>query len=70
MGDDDDEQFEYGKLYVHTPSSNFDEECSLLPLKGDGGIWPDWNDGVPRKFRTKLGSPSFTLKGKRQEMAT
>jgi hypothetical protein len=63
LGDDDGEQFEYGRVYVHTPTSNFDEESKLLPLKGDGEIWPHWNDGVPTKFRRKLGSPAFTLKG-------
>jgi hypothetical protein len=63
MGENDDDEFEYGKLYVHTPSTNFDEDESLLPLKGDGEIWPHWSEGVPNKLRRKLGSPPFTLGG-------
>ena len=54
--EEDDEDFEYGKLYT----SKLEETGALLPIE-DGDIWPHWNDGVPTKLRRKLGSPTFVL---------
>jgi hypothetical protein len=59
-GEDGDEDFEYGKEYVHTPESTLAEENKLDPVAA-GDIWPHWNEGVPTKLRRRVWSPAFIL---------
>jgi hypothetical protein len=57
---EDDEDFEYGKEYVHTPETAFAEESKLNPV-ATGDIWPHWSEGVPTKMRRSWWSPAFDL---------
>jgi hypothetical protein len=57
---EDDEDFEYGKEYVHTPDTAIEESNKLYPLDSSD-IWPHWNEGVPTKLRRRVHSPAFKL---------
>jgi hypothetical protein len=57
---EDDEDFEYGKEYVHTPESALAEESKLYPV-ATGDIWRHWSEGVPTKLRRRVWSPAFTI---------
>lgn len=52
---DDQEPFEYDKWYVYDLESTLADH----PWSGVEEIWPHWNEGVPTKFRRKVGSPPF-----------
>ena len=60
LNNEDDEDFEYGKEYVHTLDSAIAESSKLYPLAA-GDIWPHWTEGVPTKLSRRLYSPSFNL---------
>jgi hypothetical protein len=66
-GAEDDDDFEYGTEYVHSPETVLAEESKLNPVQADD-IWPDWSTGVPTKMRRRVWSPAFTL-GKVQHEA-
>lgn len=60
-GEDDDEDIEYGKEYVHTADAALEEARKLLVLLGDGDIWPGWEDDVPTVLRRTVWTPRFQL---------
>ncbi|MBN8980533.1 MAG: hypothetical protein J0I29_04525 [Rhizobiales bacterium] len=60
---DDEEEIEYGKLYVFTPESESKEVADSLQQRTPGDIWPNWSEGVPTKLRRKVGSPAFFKDG-------
>jgi hypothetical protein len=54
---EDDEEIEYGKLYVHSLG---DDSEAPRPLGADD-IWPHWSEGIPTKLRKTSWSPAFNL---------
>jgi len=59
--EDDDEEIEYGKLYVHTAEMALAEANKLCPTEAEETIWPHWGKERPTKFRLMLKEPSFVL---------
>ena len=59
--EDDDEDIEYGKEYVHTADAALEEARKLLPLLEDSDIWPGWEEGVPTLLRRTVWTPRFQL---------
>jgi hypothetical protein len=55
--EENDEEIEYGKLYVHNLE---DDREPPRPLQADD-IWPHWSEGVPTKLRKTFWSPAFNL---------
>jgi hypothetical protein len=55
--EEDDEEIEYGKLYVHSLG---DDSKVRRPLEADD-IWPHWSEGVPTILRRTAWNPSFSL---------
>lgn len=56
--EDDEEEFEYGKEYVHTADAALEEARNLAP-PGEEDIWPGWVDGPPTMLRRTVWSPRF-----------
>ena len=50
----DDDEIEYGKLYVHNLEDN-----GLHPPKVTEDIWPHWSEGVPTRLRSTAWTPAF-----------
>jgi len=57
--EEDDEEVEYGEWIVCDAETSLAEQNKVHPPEQMQELWPHWNDGVPRTFRRKLGSPSF-----------
>lgn len=58
--DEDDDEFEYGKEYVHTADAALEEARQLL-APGGNDIWPSWTDGAPTMLRRTAWTPRFQL---------
>jgi hypothetical protein len=43
---DDEEDIEYGREYVHTADAALEEARKLIPVD-ESDIWPHWSEGVP-----------------------
>lgn len=54
MGDLDEDDFEYGKLYEH----KLDETANVAVATE---IWPTWTEGVPEELRWASRDPAFIL---------
>src|ERR1700722_19937239 len=61
--DQDDEEKEYDRLYVHDATDPLEEEQRIRPQSPIQEIWPHWSEGVPAKFRQRVFSPRFHSKG-------
>jgi hypothetical protein len=59
--EDDDQEIDYGKWYVHTAETALAEANKLCPTDAEQTIWPHWSAGRPAKFRTMLMEPRFVL---------
>lgn len=57
----DDEEFEYGREYIHTADMALEEARKLLTPLGESDIWPGWTDGPPTMLRRTVWSPQFKL---------
>lgn len=55
----DEEEFEYGKEYVHTAEALLEEDRRALTASGD--IWPGWEDGPPTILRQTRWEAGFQL---------
>lgn len=64
--EEEEDDFEYGREYVHTPETVHAEESKLIPVQA-GDIWPDWSEGVPTRMRRRSWNPAFTLGKVRHE---
>jgi len=59
--EDDDEDIEYGREYVHTTDAALEEARKLQAPLSDSDIWPGWSDGVPTLLRRTVWTPRFQL---------
>lgn len=57
----DDQEFEYGREYVHTADAALEEARKLLNPPGENDVWPGWIDGAPTVLRRTVWSPQFQL---------
>jgi hypothetical protein len=58
-----DQEIEYGRWYVHEAKDPLEEESKIRPQRNAQKIWPHWSHGVPKKLRRSAFSPSFRLNG-------
>src|SRR3569833_1436261 len=59
--EDDEDEIEYGREYVHTADDALAEARKLLVPLGDSDVWPEWQSGVPRFLRRMVWTPKFHL---------
>ena len=60
--DKDDQELHYGIWNVSTAKTTHFELYKVDPSIGEGEIWPDWSEGVPKELRRKVTSDYFYLK--------